>query len=760
VSGADPSVPGAAEIVERALDAEHDTLLEHEGYAVLAALGVATPPVQFVTDADQAAWLAPAVSGTSAVVKVASRTLTHKTDIAGVVVVEAQPAAVRAAVAAMQRRLAKLRVEGYLVCGHVPHSLEFGAELLVSLRQTDDFGPVVTMGAGGVHTELLAASLRPGADVAMFDANMPMAAVRSRLLALPVTRVACGAARGAARLVDVAALADLVHRLLVFGASPTGARIAELEINPLALTPTGPVALDVVVRLRAIAAPSAAPRPVDKLTALLRPSSIAIVGVSEGMNAGRRILRNVLHEGFPADRIAVVKAGSDRVDGVECYPDLAALPEPVDLCVLAVAAAQIPGLLADIVNHRRAESVIVIPGGLGERAGTRDLEEAVRVLLARARATSWRGPLINGGNCLGIRSVPGRYDTTFIPRYKLGGGDGPAAPLALIAQSGAFAVARWSKLAGHAPRYLVSVGNQTDLTVGDYLAHLADDPEVGVFACYVEGFRPDDGTRWLAAARHIVASGRSVLLYRAARTVAGRAAGLSHTAAIAGDYAVTRELATAAGVLVADTLDEFDDLLRVTTLLADRPLAGSRLGAVSNAGFECVALGDGMGTLRFAQLAPATEAALADVLRRQRLDGVVDVRQPLDVTPMLNDAGLAEATAALLGDVGVDVVVVGIVPLTPALQTLPFDPRHRERLDAADGIVARLAALRREGGKPLIAVVDAGAAYDPLAARLEAVGIPAFRAMDRALRTLGRLVPRPMPAPAPVGAPVLAGAAT
>jgi acyl-CoA synthetase (NDP forming) len=90
----------------------------------------------------------------------------------------------------------------------------------------------------------------------------------------------------------------------------------------------------------------------------------------------------------------------------------------------------------------------------------------------------------------------------------------------------------------------------------------------------------------------------------------------------------------------------------------------------------------------------------------------------------------------------VDVGVAGIVPLTGALQTLPCGDAYAERLDAAGGIAARLGQLRRACPKPFLAVVDAGPAYDALAAHLEAMGVPTFRTVDRALRALGRLCGR------------------
>ena len=87
-----------------------------------------------------------------------------------------------------------------------------------------------------------------------------------------------------------------------------------------------------------------------------------------------------------------------------------------------------------------------------------------------------------------------------------------------------------------------------------------------------------------------------------------------------------------------------------------------------------------------------------------------------------------------LRDENADAVVVGIVPLTAALTTLAPGDGHRENFTAAGGVVGRLAALRRDGGKPWIAVVDAGTLYDEMARALLTAGIPTFRSADRALR--------------------------
>lgn len=91
---------------------------------------------------------------------------------------------------------------------------------------------------------------------------------------------------------------------------------------------------------------------------------------------------------------------------------------------------------------------------------------------------------------------------------------------------------------------------------------------------------------------------------------------------------------------------------------------------------------------------------------------------------------------AMLDDEGVDLGIVGVVPLTGALNSLPAGPGHREDLEREDSIAMRLGRIRRESDKAWVAVVDAGRRYDPLAEALLRERIPTFRTADTALRLL------------------------
>jgi acyl-CoA synthetase (NDP forming) len=158
---------------------------------------------------------------------------------------------------------------------------------------------------------------------------------------------------------------------------------------------------------------------------------------------------------------------------------------------------------------------------------------------------------------------------------------------------------------------------------------------------------------------------------------------------------------------------------------------------MSNAGFEAVAVADALGPLRLAGLSAGTGARLEALLRERRLDPIVTLANPLDVNPMMDDAGFLAAAEALLDDPGVDTGLIGCVPLTGALQTLPASDTHREDLASGGSVVSGLCDLWERTRLAWVAVVDAGEIYDPMARHLDDHGIPVFRTADRAVRLLG-----------------------
>jgi acyl-CoA synthetase (NDP forming) len=752
-----------------------DSLFEHETYAVLRGAGIPTPRFKFlpiwkpITPRD----LAP-FSGDGLVLKVVSTLIQHKTDVGGVAFVRNTAAAVNAGLkkmtAEVPRRFlswcrenpaglpagltedaVRAAIRGVLVVEKVAfESFGFGTELLVGIRNSREFGPVVTVGAGGVEVEYLNARLK--GETAASIVSAPLQGRRGllpRLSTLAVFDKLVKPFRGRPAPLAAKTLVYVCRRFMELAVHYSALRasakfvIEEAEVNPFVVRKGRLVPLDALCRFSRRRV-NVQDRPVSGIRPLLRPESAAVIGVSEKMNLGRIILGNILKMGFPKERLYVVKPGLTEIDGCRCVPTVADLPETVDLFVLTLAAEQCAPVMEELVAKEKARSVIVIAGGLGEKQGTQTTESRIVNLLAANRAAGRPTPVVNGGNCLGIYSKPGRYDTTFIPEHKLRFPKSEAAGLVYVSQSGAFMVSRVSSLRRFEPLFGVSLGNQIDLRVSDYLNYLKDEKEARVFAVYMEGFKPGDGYLLAKAAKEILADEeRHIVLYKSGRTPEGRLATSGHTASVAGDYDVARSVLEASGVVVAETIDEFESFVKGLTFLAGKRPAGNRVGLLSNAGFESVIMSDslrGGDRLELAPLAERTRARLAETLVPLGIDRLQDVKNPLDVTPVADDAAFAACARAILEDPGVDCAVISAVPMTPAMRTLPPGAAYKESLYDPGSTSSRLIDLFRETAKPFVVNIDAGIEYDPMAAHLEDAGVPVFRRSDAAVKFLRRYV--------------------
>jgi acyl-CoA synthetase (NDP forming) len=157
---------------------------------------------------------------------------------------------------------------------------------------------------------------------------------------------------------------------------------------------------------------------------------------------------------------------------------------------------------------------------------------------------------------------------------------------------------------------------------------------------------------------------------------------------------------------------------------------------LSNAGFECVAVGDHVGSLELASLTTESCSALQDLLEESGLGGVMNVANPVDVSPMFGDRALTKAARLVLEDSGVDIGVFGCVPLTPALQTLPRGEGYAEDVESPEALAQGLIEMWKGTRKAWVISVDGGSRYRRFRELLEAGGIPTFTSIDRAVRIL------------------------
>lgn len=735
-------------LLENAWAQGRKTLFEHEVYELIHASGaVQVPRTVFRTPGDL---FVPAdlenLPGKRAVLKIVSPDMAHKSDVGGVRFVNRDLDEINRVAAEFTEiaRDAKATLSGALLCEFLPHSeASLGNELFVGIRAAREFGPIIAAGLGGVHTEYLASVALKGKAVATALAEQVTGCKFFTMFQKTMAYdILSGRARGYRRIIDDDTLIECFDAFIAMAHrycdNARGDRplIAELEVNPFALTEGHMVPLDGLCSLtEARALPPA--RPLAKISRLLKPRSMAVVGVStKGPNMGRVILNNVITCGFDKSHLYVIKPGESEVDGVRCVESITALPERVDLLVVAVSAAQVPEIANEVLDSGKVESVILIPGGMGETADGQAAEQNLRRRIESARH-SGKGPVFLGGNCLGVQSRPGKYDTMFIPADKLAKRwDTPGRRTAVVSQSGAYVVSRMSNLETLDPHYAISIGNQIDLTISDVVRFLEEQTDIEVFGIYVEGFRDLDGLQMARAVQRAVSRGKDVVFYKAGRTAAGRAATAGHTASIAGDYNVCEAALASAGALVAETFKEFEHLVQLAAHLHGRVCSGRRLGAVSNAGYEVVGMADATTgpnhQVTFGRLRDADEADVRTILQRYKLDRLVNIGNPLDLTPMAPDAAHEEAVRLMLECPNIDAVVASFVPLTPAMKTTP------QEISDARSLAHRLPQIFADTSKPMVVAIDAGPLYDPLAHAIREGGVPVFRSADDAVRALGR----------------------
>src|SRR3984957_12529200 len=284
-----------------------------------------------------------------------------------------------------------------------------------------------------------------------------------------------------------------------------------------------------------------------KVAALTAPRNVVLVGASDRAGSwAARVWRNLNRYRFPGP-IHLVNPRRDEIWDRPCYPDFTSLPEAPDHLVVLVPAAGVAEALTSGAAAG-ARSATVFSAGFGEAFDT----QAAALGRELAAVIAQTGLGVSGPNCMGNVCAKSRL-VTLVEDRPLAARPGP---VALVGQSGGMMIFINSALEerGIFAEYLITSGNEAGLSVPDYVAFFADQPELKVIIIYVEAISNPE--KFAAACSMARLNGKEIVAVKLGQSEAGRTAAMAHTGSLAGNLEVFDALAAELGVIRADTLDD------------------------------------------------------------------------------------------------------------------------------------------------------------------------------------------------------------
>ena len=312
-----------------------------------------------------------------------------------------------------------------------------------------------------------------------------------------------------------------------------------------------------------------------KLTkSFLNPSSIAIIGASSNeKKTGSRIQRFLIAHGYKG-KIFPVNPNRDNIFGLRCYPDLKTINEKIDHIFIALDGNKIIEAIKEAVSLN-VKCATILSGGFSESG----LEGAglENKILDIAKKGNLR---ILGPNSIGIINISDSVVLSAnamleLPNLKKGG-------LSVISQSGSLigALLAHGNTRGIGFSKLISVGNESDLSVGEIGKMLVDDDNTDTIILFLETLRNSNQVAEMARLAH--KSGKAVIAYKLGKSDLGQELAKSHTGAIAGSDESFNAFIKYNGI---SRVEIFETLIEVPNLFKNKAIAkGKRIGIATTTG--------------------------------------------------------------------------------------------------------------------------------------------------------------------------------
>ena len=305
------------------------------------------------------------------------------------------------------------------------------------------------------------------------------------------------------------------------------------------------------------------------LEAFFAPQNIAVIGATERAGSiGRTLVRNLISSPF-GGTVFPVNPKRRSVLGIKTHPRIGAVPDSIDLAIVATPAPMVPDLIGECVEAG-VRAVVIISAGFKEIGAEGAALE--RRIVEQARRGRIR---VIGPDSLGVMSPMTGLNATVASAMAKPG------KIAFLSQSGALgtAVLDWSLRAHVGFSAFVSVGEMLDVGWGDLIDYLGNDTHTRSILIYMESI--GDARSFLSAAREVALT-KPVIVIKPGRTEEASQAAVAHTGSMTGSDDVLDAAFRRCGVLRVDRISE---LFSMAEVLNTQPrLKGPRLTILTNAG--------------------------------------------------------------------------------------------------------------------------------------------------------------------------------
>lgn len=451
------------------------------------------------------------------------------------------------------------------------------------------------------------------------------------------------------------------------------------------------------------------------LNGLFFPESVCVIGASRDQEAlGHIVLKNLLEGGY-AGKIFPVNPKVSNLLGLTCYPSVKVIPEKVDLAIIVVPAHIVPYVMAEC-GSKKIPFTIIITAGFRETGESGKVLESEVLEIARENGIRILGP-----NCMGIYNSCNNLTATFTSLVPKRGG------VSFISQSGAVGTTMlaWAKKESIGFSKFASVGNESDLSLTDFLDYLTDDASTKVITVYMESVR--DGRALIASLRSASLK-KPLIVMKVGVTSSGAKAASSHTGAMAVEDNVINGIFKQFCVIRARDSEE---LFELATSFSTLPLPKGRSAAVVASGGGWAVESSDLLEIKGLEMPPLPPLAV------ELLDGALPPywsrKNPIDMVASSNSEAYYLAIDWLLASPDFDMAfLIGYGVLTsialPALNTGDV------------GFALKIAALVKKYGKPLYVVDVLGPEQSESARAFERSGVPVFRTVRSAVDVAAQMV--------------------